>query len=241
MAQSAEIAQPLSYSFGAVNAKLDVKPFLTNFDVVASELPLQGIEPRTIDELIRSGAHAFPDERILGYPDESGQYIEYTYSDLNTYAFRAAQHYAKVIPQRVSSHEKEKVVGLLRTSNLDYLITALALSKLGLTVLFLSTRISPIAYQSLLEDTSSQHILADDSFLTIAEQLKRSLPNLTVTKIASISSFDRDASYGVSSTRLDSALDLDLEPKKFSWIIHSSGSTVLPKPIYQTHHAALTK
>lgn len=242
MAPSAEIAQPLPYSFEAVKAKLDMKqPFLTTLDVSNSELSTQEIEPRTIDELIRSRAKAFPDEKILGYPDESGDYVEYTYNDLDTYAFRAAQHYAKVIPQRTSSNEKERVVGLLGTSNLDYLITALALSKLGLTVLFLSTRISPIAYQSLLENTSSEHILADDSFLTIAEQLRRSLPNLTVTKVASISSLDQDVPSGISSTRLDSALDLNAESKKFSWIIHSSGSTGLPKPIYQTHHAALTK
>jgi len=40
-------------------------------------------------------------------------------------------------------------------------------------------------------------------------------------------------------TRLCQHLQPELETKKISWIIHSSGSTGLPKPIYQTHNAAL--
>ena len=235
----AEVAQLPSQYFAVANDGLK-SPFIKTSDVNIS-LPVKEIEPRTIDELMRSRARHFPDEKILGYPDEKGEYVEYTYCDLDTFACQAAQQYLKTIPRRASSNEKERVVGLLGASNLDYLITTLALTKLGFTVLFLSTRISGAAYQSLLENTSSQHILVDDSFLETAKNLKAGIPGLSITKIVTVCSLSQSTTLDASETRLDSILDLNIESKKISWIIHSSGSTGLPKPIYQTHTAALRK
>jgi hypothetical protein len=78
------------------------------------------------------------------------------------------------------------------------------LSKLGFSVLFLSTRISAVAYQSLLESTSSQHILVDDSFVPTAESLKANIPSLDVEKINN-SFFQASTGVEESNTRLDYA------------------------------------
>jgi acyl-CoA synthetase (AMP-forming)/AMP-acid ligase II len=210
------------------------------FDYTSSR-PTTHTEPRTIDELIRLRFHSNPNEPILGYPNENGEYTEYSYRQLDELAYHVAQKYAKVIPQRRSSEEKEKVVALLGPSNLDYLICILALSKLGFTVLFLSTRLSVPAYQSLLESTSCHHLLVHSSFQATAKELECELPSLKVGTIAECSNLEQTALGLNEDTRLHCALRPEVESEKSAWIIHSSGSTGLPKPIFQTHSAALKK
>ncbi|TVY91688.1 hypothetical protein LAWI1_G002854, partial [Lachnellula willkommii] len=100
--------------------------------------------------------------------------------------------------------------------------------------------ISNLAYRSLLEGTSSLHLLVDDSFNEKARSLKEVIPELVVERIAGADVWGA-AAGAKENTRLDYALDPEVEAAKISWIIHSSGSTGLPKPIYQTHSAALNK
>ncbi|KAF7915728.1 uncharacterized protein EAE97_012186 [Botrytis byssoidea] len=144
---------------------------------------IQSPEPQTIDELIRLRALEDTYQKILSYPQEKGGYVDYTFHELDLFAFRVAQRYSECIPLRKSSDEKERVIGLLGPSNLDYIITILALSKLGFTVLFLSTRISTVVYRSLLEATSAQHLLIHDSFAETAEELQSILSTLQVHNI----------------------------------------------------------
>lgn len=197
--------------------------------------------PRTIDELMRLRAFQQPNEPILAYPVHDADYVEYTYRELDVFAYRVAQQYGQRMTQRRSSAEKEKVVALLGPSNLDYLISVLALTKLGFTVLFLSTRLSDAAYLSLLESTQCRDLLIHESFSKAAERLCETVPGLGVHAIAQSASYAFPAQGDDQDTCLDFHLDLKLEAQKICWIIHSSGSTGLPKPILQTHSAALTK
>lgn len=215
--------------------------------------PPKPTSPRTITELISLRAKDLPDEPILGYPSHDLEYVEYTFSDLEAYSTRLARVYLKLLPVRISSREDAKVVALLGPSNLDYVITALALSRLGFTVLFLSTRISEPAYLSLFNATGSRHLVVHPSFQKVASALRASLPDLNVVQIREQSDYMLDTSSplanGVKADKSRSTngieadpqqnFDLDEETKKVCWIIHSSGSTGPPKPIYQTHHAAL--
>jgi acyl-CoA synthetase (AMP-forming)/AMP-acid ligase II len=202
-------------------------------------LPFEPRKPLTIDELIRERAAEGPNEPILSYPSSGIEYVDYTYRQLNTFASRVAQKYKTLIPQRLSSSDPETVVGLLGPSNFEYFITILALSKLGHTVLFLSTRISTAAYSSLFQTTGANHVLVDESFREIAAQVKEGLPSLQVHSITDKASFDYPISEFNDENRFDQNLKPEVESSKISWIIHSSGSTGLPKPIYQTHSAAL--
>lgn len=200
-----------------------------------------GSAVNTIDEFMRSQAQTNPDHKILAYPDSTGKYLEYTYRQLDEFAFEAAIKYAKLIPPRRISNEKEKVVGLLGPSNLDYLITLLALSKLGFTVLFLSTRISVPSYESLLRGTSAIHLLIHPSFAAKVEVVKSNLPSLQVSHILEREEYEIASELISGGTRLDRDFDSGVEASKICWIIHSSGSTGLPKPIFQTHSAAIQK
>ena len=193
--------------------------------------------PRTITELLSLRARDFPNEPIFGYPSDQLEYLEYTYSDLVRIPSLAARSYASLLPVRNESKQEAHVVALLGPSNLDYFFTLLALSRLGFTVLFLSTRISEAAYLSLLNVTKCHHLVVDPTFHKTAKALASVKNDLEVIDIV-----PRDkylAGYIDTATDSEPRLDLDAESSNVAWIIHSSGSTGLPKPIYQTHKAAL--
>jgi len=193
--------------------------------------------PRTISELISVRAQLARDQPILGYPTQGVEYVEYTYGQIDNFATSAARHLAAQLPVRSSSTADGAVVAILGPSSLDYFVTVLALSRLGFTVLFLSTRISEAAYVSLLKSTQCTNICIDPSFeKTIGGGVKARVPDLNILHVPSKSQYE---TVNDDTTIPGQQLDLAQETSKVSWIIHSSGSTGLPKPIYQTHAAAL--
>lgn len=193
-------------------------------------------EPLTIDAFLRLRARQMGTDPIVAYPSSGIDYVEYSPQQLNGFACRVAKHYASTIPYRSSSAESEITIAILGPSNLEYLITLLALTKLGHTVLFLSTRLSTVAYTSLLSTTGAKHLLIDHTFQKVATSVLSELPNITVGEIANRDVFENDSAY---TTSIADHLDPLVENAKIAWIIHSSGSTGLPKPIFQTHRAAL--
>ena len=206
-------------------------------------LPVSGQAdiPLTVDALMRQRSEETPDLMLVSYPSSGIHYVDYTARQLDTFAFRVAQQYAVAMPPRSSSSQKAMVVGLLGPSNFDYLITILALTKLGHTVLFLSTRISPAAYISLIRATGAEHLLIDESFRNLAEALSPDLPNLKTAGIAKHTIYEAE---GVANTTkfgtcMTDQLNPEAEKNQLAWIIHSSGSTGLPKPVFQTQAAAL--
>lgn len=62
---------------------------------------------------------------------------------------------------------------------------------------------------------------------------------LEVHEITDKATYDFPVTDNDGDTRFDRHFQPEVEATKISWIIHSSGSTGLPKPIYQTHRAAL--
>ncbi|KAK5166578.1 uncharacterized protein LTR77_008121 [Saxophila tyrrhenica] len=195
---------------------------------------LEKATPRTIDELIRLRAHqSGHDQPIVSYPEQGTAYVDYTPRQLDELVERAAVHYSTLIRQRVTSDDPVQVVGILGQSDLSYLISFLAISRLGHSALLLSTRITEEAHESLLSSTQATALLYHDQFTAVATAVVAQLPNVQAAPICNATSLPAGA-------RLQPAL---LEPRRetehISFIIHSSGSTGLPKPIYQTHRASL--
>ncbi|KAF4468798.1 male sterility [Fusarium albosuccineum] len=192
---------------------------------------------RTVDGLVRQRASLYPHDHAVSYPSSGTEYIDYTLQQLDVFAWRVAKHYEPQLPIRTSSAEKSTVVAMLGPSNLEYLITMLALNKLGHTALLLSTRIPQIAIESLVQTTGATAIVADGRFLSLAEDVAKAIPTLQSLQIAGRDTFE----YTIEAhgdTQLDSALDPEIETDNIAWIIHSS-STGLPKPIYQTQRSCL--
>ncbi|RSL93454.1 hypothetical protein CEP52_013235 [Fusarium oligoseptatum] len=193
---------------------------------------------RTIDGLIRHRASLYPHDHVISYPSSGINYVDYTLQQLDVFAWRVAKFYEPELPIRTSSSQKPTVVAMLGPSNLEYLITMLALNKMGHTALLLSTRIPQIAVESLVNATGATAIIADGRFVELADNVSKTIPTLQSLRIAGRDTFE----YPIEAhgdTQLDGHLDPEVETENIAWIIHSSGSTGLPKPIYQTQKSCL--
>jgi acyl-CoA synthetase (AMP-forming)/AMP-acid ligase II len=182
---------------------------------------------KTVDELVRRRARAHPDRVIVSYPSSGIEYVDYTMKQLDVYAFRAAKHYKQFLPTRRSSDEKPLVIALLGKSDFNYLVTMLALTKLGHTTLFLSTRISQEAIDNLLQLTGAEYFVVDERHHDIAEAAQKSLGLKGIVQIPGQSTYDFPIDV-YADTRMDHDLDLSIETNNRVYIIHSSGKTLTP-------------
>ena len=185
---------------------------------------------QTVDSLLRHRARTYPNAIAVAYPRSGIDYVDYTLQQLDVFAYRVARHYQSWIPTRTSSAEKPTTVALFGPSNFDYLVSMLALAKLGHTVLFLSTRLSQVAIESLIETTDTTYLLADPKLMSLASAVQSNKGQLNVSAIASASYFDFTIEVH-ADTRLDYQLDPDIETKNNIFIIHSSGKGVSPELI----------
>ncbi|ORY66082.1 uncharacterized protein BCR38DRAFT_429188 [Pseudomassariella vexata] len=228
----------ISSASGAVPSDTPVAPLQPQKDVATESDDDSNLQ--TVDDLVRKRARTNSHDIIVSYPSSGIEYVDYTMQQLDVFAYRAAIHYQQFIPTRSSSEEKPTVVALLGPSNFEYLVTMLALTKLGHTILFLSTRLSQAAIESLMSVTGTKYLLADSRYLEVAsESTQGDLSHIQIHRIASKGVFDFPVEVH-ADTRLDSALDHNVEANNYIYIIHSSGSTGLPKPIYQQQKAALS-
>ncbi|KAK7226862.1 hypothetical protein V2G26_014865 [Clonostachys chloroleuca] len=191
----------------------------------------------TVDSLVRRRARSNPDIHAISYPSSGIEFVNYTLQQLDVFAWRVAKQYEQSLPVRSSSAEKPRVIALLGPSNLEYLITLLALTKLGHTVLPLSTRIPQPAIENLMNVTGAKTLIAEARFLELAGKVSDSM-SIELLEIAPRSVFEFPVEVH-AETKLDQALDPKIEQDNIAFIIHSSGSTGLPKPIYQTHKACI--
>ncbi|KAI3394095.1 hypothetical protein diail_3219 [Diaporthe ilicicola] len=191
----------------------------------------------TVTDLLLSKVRETPDAVFIQYPATAkgkSDYVGYTVSDVDRLADEAARQYAARGLQPESTTDKCEVIALLATSNLDYITSLLALSRMGFSILFLSTRLSTEAYVNLLRLTGSRKLVVGSGFKTTAEQIKELYP-LSSCDIVENSEYDLKCPSG---PRFPYTRPINAS-QQISFIVHSSGSTGLPKPIYQTHSACL--
>lgn len=184
--------------------------------------PLYESSIQTVDALIRHRARTNPDAKIVSYPYSGIEYVDYSIKQLDVFAYRTARHYQAWIPTRESSATKPTTVALLGPSNFDYAVTMLALTKLGHTVLFLSTRISHLAIESLIETTGATYLLMDPKYIETASKVKERAPHIEIREIAGASVYDFPVKVH-ADTRMDYQLDQRIETLNNVYIIHSSG------------------
>ena len=215
----------------ANGTKSQVATSLWEKSIETPQLPKDEGPPQTVDALVRNSAQTFTTQTILSYPSSGIQYVDYTMQQLDVFAYRVACHYQNRLPVRLSSKEKPKVIAVLGPSDLEYLVTMLALIKLGHTILFLSTRISQEAVESLMRTTGAETLLIDVRHQDTADGVKTLLPSIHVFEIASRTVFEFPIETH-ADTRLDRSLDHSIETSNIVYIIHSSGeSTDLFDPV----------
>ncbi|KAL7628838.1 hypothetical protein AAE478_000353 [Parahypoxylon ruwenzoriense] len=205
---------------------------------ITSHEPTSKAESSSIDsinDLIVNRATATPFKPLLAYPGEDGKYVYYTANELDIFADQAAKRYSQsgLVPQPGQS--ESEVVAILGSSDLDYIITMLALTRIGFAVLFLSTRLSVDAYTALLGQTKCRKIVLASNYTAA---LRRAVEGYTVSQFPMIDSsvYSKVDSTGARFQRL---VEIGDEAQRIAFIVHSSGSTGLPKPIYQSHRSCL--
>ncbi|OTB03018.1 hypothetical protein M426DRAFT_264025 [Hypoxylon sp. CI-4A] len=190
---------------------------------------------KVLDDIIRYRAADEPPAPILGYPrheDRADDYEHFTGLQLDRFVDAACKRY-------LSSGLKpnaDEPVGILAESNVDFIVTFFALSRLGYSVLCLSLRITPVAITNLLEQTQCRILIHDGSAKTEAtiKALKQEAPIQTLNIV-------KRSAYDVPSKgrRFVRPYDRDAQRDKIALIMHSSGSTGLPKPVFLSHRNVL--
>ncbi|KAK7546784.1 hypothetical protein IWX49DRAFT_566463 [Phyllosticta citricarpa] len=193
-----------------------------------------------INDLILLKARTVPNIPMIAYPaskDGASLLLEYTSRDIDLFVDAAAKKLDRLglKPQKQKSDHGE-VVALIGPSNLDYVISLLALSRMGFGVLFLSTRLHTEAYVSLLQKTHCVKIVASDKFSSVIESVQAHHP------LQKFPLLDQSSYRARSQTepRFQRSIELVREEDCVAFIVHSSGSTGLPKPIFQTHRSCLS-
>ncbi|KAE8146730.1 putative NRPS-like enzyme [Aspergillus avenaceus] len=190
----------------------------------------------TINDVLLDRVRSSPDVPLIGYPASShglSDYTFYTSTDLDRFASGAVKSLEHSGLRKFDSLSENRVVAILGNSNLDYIISLFALSRMGYAVLLLSTRLSDDAYINLLTKTKCSDFLYSSA---TDKQAMRIQEAMGINRF-SIPSYPHYTKYAEASK-----LELSRAPelgRKWSFIIHSSGSTGLPKPIFQTHGACI--
>jgi acyl-coenzyme A synthetase/AMP-(fatty) acid ligase len=127
------------------------------------------------------------------------------------------------------------VVALLGLSRLDYMITMFGLTRLGYAVLILSPRLPVESSVHLLRTADANIIVYDHALEHVVQSIRQEADILSIPMLSR-------TDYDVPNDRSDRfrlEIDETLASDRTSFIMHSSGSTGLPKLIYQTHQSSL--
>ncbi|KAK9422451.1 hypothetical protein SUNI508_04807 [Seiridium unicorne] len=193
---------------------------------------------KVLDDIIQHRAKDNPPASILGYPssdDSPDKYEKFTGKDLDVFIDAAAKYYLEA---GLKPNTRE-VIGIFAASNVDFVVTFFALSRLGYTVLCLSLRLAHVAITNLLKQTNCGTIAHGNT-----QQIGATIASVGVeVALKSVALPDRTI-YGVSrpdtESRFVREFDRDSETKEIALIMHSSGSTGLPKPVFLSHQNVLT-
>ncbi|GHJ89085.1 hypothetical protein NliqN6_5487 [Naganishia liquefaciens] len=178
-----------------------------------------------------------------------------SYSQLQRAVDRLAVHYSFLVNDDealASPPPPERVVAVLTSTAIDESLLEIALAKLGLTALLLSVNNSTAAVAHLVRKTKSSHLIYGDRFQQTAEEAQRQLKDegYEVELIAErrFPIWGDGGIDGWKGTAIPARLTPEVESKRTCVILHSSGSTGFPKPVYITHyglianlHSALAK
>jgi acyl-CoA synthetase (AMP-forming)/AMP-acid ligase II len=114
---------------------------------------------------------------------------------LNHMVDQAASQYQETLPRRNSSDEKAPTIGMLGVSSLEYIVSFLALQRLGVASLLLSTRLDDNALQHLLDRCECDHVIVQPAFKPAILRVKAKRQSLQVIDFVSSSRLTIKDSY----------------------------------------------
>ncbi|KAE8420307.1 putative NRPS-like enzyme [Aspergillus pseudocaelatus] len=200
--------------------------------------PADGSQPPCIiDDALQNLVRDAPDEPLVGYPKSAHGVTDYEYytpRDLHRFANGAIRALKSAGLPEFSHPTENRVVSILGPSNLDYIVSLFALSRMGYSILLLSTRLSTEAYCNLLALTKCNHVVYAPSNQKAVEKVVEHSPVSTFL-VPEFANYSKEPSSAPSQHSWTPQAS-----QKWAFIVHSSGSTGLPKPIFQTHGACIS-
>ena len=127
------------------------------------------------------------------------------------------------------------MISILGTCDLDYIVTLLSLCRLGYTALLLSPRLTTQAYANLISETSSQTLLYAKHLQGKAVKIQSAREGLVANLLFTRHEYDVSNSGSIFRREVHGPS----ETLRKVFILHSSGSTSLPRPIHFTHKRLL--
>lgn len=195
-------------------------------------------ELNSLAALVRYNATAYNNAKAFLYPvssEPSTEYASMTWDTFDRVTENVALRYAYDLKDELLAANEAQVqptIALLgEGKTLDYFCTQLALQKLGVRVLLLGESNPLTALHFLLETCKAVAVITD---------LKNSNTDVqSLRKVGMVESL----SYDLIASRVQvDALkyqDFDDVWERHSFIIHSSGSTGMPKPIVHTNRSMM--
>lgn len=191
-----------------------------------------------IDDLIRVRGRDEDQVPILGYPKHDHDATEYEYftgRDLDSMVDEAC----RALTRAGLEVNSRKTVALFAPSDLSFVVTFFALFRLGCKVLAISIRLNQPACIHLLERANCDAILYGTTVRinsTMAE-IKQARPDLMLIRMPTREDFDVPG--GAAEPFQRPIPDRETEHTQMALMMHSSGSTGLPKPLLLSHRSLL--
>ncbi|XXH03342.1 hypothetical protein Hte_009740 [Hypoxylon texense] len=191
-----------------------------------------------IDDLIRERGRDEDQVPILGYPKHDHDATEYEYftgRDLD----RMVDEACRALMRAGLEVNSRKTVALFAPSDLSFVITFFALFRLGCKVLTMSIRLNQTACIHLLERANCDAMLYGTTVRinsTMAE-IEQARPDLMLIQMPTREDFDVPGDAAEPFQR--PIPDGETEHTQIALMMHSSGSTGLPKPLFLSHRSLL--
>ncbi|KAL4800793.1 hypothetical protein BDV19DRAFT_375466 [Aspergillus venezuelensis] len=196
----------------------------------------------TLDDLIRVRAADAIQEPILAYPKPSQDgvtlYEYFTGEELDCMVDQAVVKLMEVgiYPPR----EEGRVVALLTLSDMNMVVTFFALSRMGYTVMMLSPRLSAAACVALIDTAGCDTIMYGQT-----SSIRWTLGEILRLKVVQFRPIiqrpsERESKEGPALLVLHRSRNREAHRDRTALILHSSGSTGMPKPLFLSHRAIMT-
>ena len=172
--------------------------------------------------------------------------LYFSYSDVAKSVDRLAAYYSSLgLPHPCPPHEipTEQIIAVLTSTAIDESLLQIALAKLGLTSLLLSVNNSVAAVTHLCRLTKSTPLIYGAKYETTANEVKQSLAQEAYDlDILPERRFPLWGEGGIEQSKIEpfpARLTPEQETRRTCVVLHSSGSTGFPKPVYITHYGLI--
>jgi acyl-coenzyme A synthetase/AMP-(fatty) acid ligase len=182
----------------------------------------------TLDQLIRRRAKTHSDKALLTYvsASEEDDIVRITGADLERWTSVAAGKYDSLLKGDAKT-SANRVVAIVGVSNLEYYLTFLAIQRLGYSTMLVSPRLADQGYIHLLSETGCGLVIASGGSRDVVLRVRPSLDTpVELISMVGVAQLQSGEQHDMAPLEVD---DVSQSPEL---IVHSGGTTGLPKPVH---------